>query len=112
MTPFVQVRELHRRVAPFVLLPLLVTACSGVGYRLARDWFGFHRDQVHWLMMIHEGEWLGSALEPVFVLLNGYYTATVHAPSLLRAMMCLPCQRQPCTQHAPHQALPILRSAV
>ena len=71
MTPFVQVRELHRRVAPFVLLPLLVTACSGVGYRLARDWFGFHRDQVHWLMMIHEGEWLGSALEPVFVLLNG-----------------------------------------
>ena len=65
-----QVRELHRRVAPFVLLPLLITVCSGVSYRLARDWLGFDRDQVHWLMVVHEGEWLGQELEPVFVLLN------------------------------------------
>ena len=64
MTLLVRVRELHQRIAPFVLLPLFVTVCSGVGYRLARDWFGASREQVHWLMTLHEGEWLGPTLEP------------------------------------------------
>ena len=70
MTLLVRVRELHQRIAPFVLLPLFVTVCSGVGYRLARDWFGASREQVHWLMTLHEGEWLGPTLEPVVVLMN------------------------------------------
>ena len=70
MTLLVRVRELHQRIAPFVLLPLFVTVCSGVGYRLARDWFGASREQVHWLMTLHEGEWLGATLEPVVVLMN------------------------------------------
>jgi hypothetical protein len=70
MTFLVRVRELHQRIAPFVLLPLFVTVCSGVGYRLARDWFGASREQVHWLLTLHEGEWLGPTLEPVVVLMN------------------------------------------
>ena len=70
MTLLVRVRELHQRIALFVLLPLFVTVCSGVGYRLARDWFGASREQVHWLMTLHEGEWLGPTLEPVVVLMN------------------------------------------
>ena len=70
MTLLVRVRELHQRIAPFVLLPLFVTVCSGVGYRLARDWFGASREQVHWLMTLHEGEWLGPTVEPVGVLRN------------------------------------------
>ena len=70
MTLLVRVRELHQRIAPFVLLPLFVTVCSGVGYRLARDWFGASREQVHWLMTLHEGEWLGPILEPFVVLMN------------------------------------------
>mgnify|MGYP001364756353 FL=1 len=70
MTLLVRMRELHQRIAPFVLLPLFVTVCSGVGYRLARDWFGASREQVHWLMTLHEGEWLGPTLEPVVVLMN------------------------------------------
>jgi len=72
MTLLVRVRELHQRIAPFVLLPLFVTVCSGVGYRLARDWFGASREQVHWLMTLHEGEWLGPTLEPVVVLMNAF----------------------------------------
>ena len=59
MSLLARLRELHRSVAPFVLAPLLVTVFSGVRYRLARDWFGASRDQVHWLMVVHEGEWLG-----------------------------------------------------
>ena len=68
MSLLVRVRELHRTIAPLVLLPLLTTVCSGVAYRLARDWFGVEREQVHWLMTLHEGEWLGATLEPVVVL--------------------------------------------
>ena len=69
-SPLVRARELHRTLAPWVLMPLLVTMTTGVSYRLARDWFGCSREQVHWLMVMHEGEWMGSSLEPVFVLLN------------------------------------------
>ena len=66
-----RIRQLHRWVAPFVVLPLLISLTTGVGYRIARDWGGLTRDQVHWLMSLHEGEWLGPRLEPVVVLLNG-----------------------------------------
>ena len=65
-----QLRALHRRVAPIVVLPLLLTVTTGVGYRLARDWFGMDREAVHWLMTLHGGEWLGGTVEPVVVLLN------------------------------------------
>ncbi len=65
-----QARQLHLWLAPWVTLPLLITVFSGVSYRLARDWGGFSRDQVHWLMVLHQGEWLGQRAEPVVVLLN------------------------------------------
>jgi len=65
------VRKFHRTVAPIVLLPLLVTVTTGVVYRLSKDWFGLSRDQVHFLMTLHEGEYLGPTLEPFYVLLNG-----------------------------------------
>ena len=65
------IRRLHTAVAPIVVLPLLLTVCSGMAYRLLKDWGGLGRDQVHWLMVLHEGEWLGPAAEPLYVLLNG-----------------------------------------
>lgn len=64
-------RKLHRLLAPIVLLPLFVTVTTGVAYRLGKSWFGLSRDDVHFLMVIHEGEYLGQQLEPVYVLLNG-----------------------------------------
>ncbi len=65
------VRKWHSTLAPIVLLPLFVTVTTGVTYRLSKDWFGLSRDQVHFLMTIHEGEYLGQTLEPFYVLLNG-----------------------------------------
>ncbi len=65
------IRQLHRQLAPFILLPFLITALTGVAYRLGKSWFGLSRDQVHFLMVIHEGEYLGKTLEPLYVLLNG-----------------------------------------
>ena len=67
----VRVRRLHAALAPIVLAPLLLTAASGMAYRLLKDWAGLSGDQVHWLMVLHEGEWLGAAAEPIVVLLNG-----------------------------------------
>lgn len=68
-------RELHRTLAPVVVLPLLLTVSTGLGYRLLRDWGGLGRDQAHVLMALHEGEWLqhwlGQGGETVYVLLNG-----------------------------------------
>ena len=73
LTPqrFNQLRRFHGAVAPFVLAPLLLTVCSGMAYRLLKDWAGLSRDQVHLLMVLHEGEWLGQTLEPFYVVLNG-----------------------------------------
>ncbi len=70
-----RLRELHGSVAPLVLLPLLITVSSGLSYRLLRDWGDLPREQAHWLMVLHEGEWLqrwlGSQGETLYVLLNG-----------------------------------------
>ncbi|MEO0842853.1 MAG: PepSY domain-containing protein [Cyanobacteria bacterium J06643_5] len=66
-----QLRKLHLTIAPVVILPLLITVSTGVVYRISKDWFGLSRDQVHFLMVLHEGEYLGKTLESVYVLLNG-----------------------------------------
>jgi hypothetical protein len=70
-----RLRLWHAAVAPVVLLPLLLTVASGLGYRLLRDWGGLGRDRAHIRMTLHEGEWLktwfGPPGETVYVLLNG-----------------------------------------
>jgi len=64
-------REWHRRLAGIMIIPLIVTAITGISYRLSKDWFGFTRDEAHFLMVIHEGEYLGDELKGIYVLLNG-----------------------------------------
>jgi uncharacterized iron-regulated membrane protein len=70
-----RLRRWHGALAPFVLLPLLLTVATGLGYRLLRDWGGLERDRAHLLMVLHEGEWLqrwfGRPGETIYVLLNG-----------------------------------------
>jgi len=70
-----RLRQAHAWLAPVVLAPLLLSALTGVGYRLLRDWGGLSRDQTHPLMVLHEGEWLhawvGPLGETLYVLLNG-----------------------------------------
>jgi hypothetical protein len=64
-------RQLHRTLAPIVMLPFAITALTGMAYRVGRAWFGLPKDRVHFLMSIHEGEYLGDTLRPFYVLLNG-----------------------------------------
>ena len=39
-------------LAPWVFLPLFISAITGLLYRLAKDLLGYSRDQVHWLMSL------------------------------------------------------------
>lgn len=65
-----QVRRWHGRLGPVLLVPLLNSAVTGSAYRIGKDWFGLQRDQVHWLMVLHEAEWLGEAGKTCYVLLE------------------------------------------
>ena len=63
-------RQFHKLLAPWVFLPLFISATSGLFYRILKDLFGYSRDEVHWLMSLHEGEWLGDKGELIYVILN------------------------------------------
>ncbi|MBD2690792.1 PepSY domain-containing protein [Anabaena catenula] len=64
-------RKIHRQVAPILFIPLLLSALTGIGYRLGRSWFGISKDTGKIFMNIHQGTFLGKPLEPVYVSLVG-----------------------------------------
>ncbi|MEA5582032.1 PepSY-associated TM helix domain-containing protein [Nodularia harveyana UHCC-0300] len=66
-----QFRKLHRQVAPLLFIPLLLSALSGIGYRLGRSWFGMSKETANIFMAIHQGSYLGKPLVPIYVLLVG-----------------------------------------
>jgi hypothetical protein len=64
------IRQLHRKIAPIIFLPLLLSALTGVSYRIGKSWFGLSEEFGDAMMFIHQGTWLGSQLRPFYVLLN------------------------------------------
>ena len=64
------IRQLHRKIAPIIFLPLLLTALTGVSYRIGKSWFGLSEEFGDAMMFIHQGTWLGPQLRPFYVLLN------------------------------------------
>ena len=70
MNFFSNSRQFHKALAPWVFLPLLISSITGLLYRVLKDLLGYSRDQVHWLMSLHEGEWLGDNGELIYVLFN------------------------------------------
>ena len=63
-------RQFHKAFAPWVFLPLFLSGITGLFYRVSKDLLGYSRDEVHWLMSLHEGEWLGDNGELIYVILN------------------------------------------
>ena len=63
-------RQFHKAMAPWIFLPLFISAITGLFYRISKDLLGYSRDEVHWLMSLHEGEWLGKNGELIYVFLN------------------------------------------
>lgn len=66
-----QLRKFHRKIAPIVFIPLFLTAFTGMTYRLVRSWLGISEDKAEILISIHQGEFLGKPLAPIYVLLVG-----------------------------------------
>jgi hypothetical protein len=64
-------RTLHRKSAPIIFIPLFLTALTGIAFRLGRTWFGIPDDVAEWFLVIHQGEFLGQMLVPIYVLLMG-----------------------------------------
>ena len=63
-------RQFHKTLAPWVFLPLFISALTGLFYRVSKDLLGYSKEDVHWLMSLHEGEWLGDNGELIYVILN------------------------------------------
>ncbi|MBW4574982.1 MAG: hypothetical protein KME08_06820 [Aphanothece sp. CMT-3BRIN-NPC111] len=62
-------RQLHRKLAPLVFIPLGVTAVTGVAFQMATSWFNLEEEKVLFLLDIHRGNYPG--LEKVYPVLNG-----------------------------------------
>lgn len=65
-------RWFHRIVSMVLVLPLAVTALTGMGYRLSQSWLGWTKDDAKWLMDIHQGTLMfGRDYRVYYVLLVG-----------------------------------------
>lgn len=64
-------RRFHRFLVPITFIPLILSAVTGVGYRLGKAWFGLPNDQVAFLLKIHQGSYLGPTFRAFYVLLLG-----------------------------------------
>jgi len=61
-------REFHQKLSSFTILFVGISATTGVLYRWARNVFGFEKESVGWLLMVHEGGYL----ENLPVLYSGF----------------------------------------
>ena len=66
-----QLWKLHRKIAPIIFIPLFLTAFTGIAYRLGRSWMGLSEEKADILLIIHQGEFLGEPLVPIYVLSVG-----------------------------------------
>ncbi len=64
-------RKFHRLLAPWLVLPLLLTLVTGVSYRIGRAWLGISKETGGKMMDIHTGAWLGTTGSVFYVILMG-----------------------------------------
>jgi uncharacterized iron-regulated membrane protein len=64
-------RKIHRIAAPIIFLPLAVSTVTGLIFRIGRAWFHMSDEVGDVLLNIHQGEYLGDFLMPIYVLLVG-----------------------------------------
>ena len=77
MKTLINSRQFHKALAPWVFLPLFISSITGLLYRVSKDLLGYSREQVHWLMSLHEGEWLGDNGELIYVISVSYTHLTL-----------------------------------
>ena len=64
-------RVWHRVLGGALLLPLMVTAVTGILYKIGEEWFGLREETADFLMTIHEGGWLGKNLKVYYTVVLG-----------------------------------------
>lgn len=64
-------RTFHRRVSPWIFALLIVSAVTGMGYRVGRAWFGMTKPTGDAIMNVHTGSWIGPWAAPFYILLVG-----------------------------------------
>lgn len=65
-------RKLHRNFAPWLIIPLLVTLSTGIGYRVGKAWFGLDGKIANRLMDVHTGEWMGEIGSMIYLAVTGF----------------------------------------
>jgi uncharacterized iron-regulated membrane protein len=66
------VRWFHRIASIVLVLPLAVTALTGIGFRLTQSWLGWPKERAQWLMDVHQGTLLlGKDYRLYYVLFTG-----------------------------------------
>ncbi|BAY53082.1 hypothetical protein NIES2134_118350 [Thermostichus vulcanus NIES-2134] len=63
------VRRLHRQLAIALFLPLGLTTCTGLAYRLGRSWLNLSKDFGKAMMAIHTGAFLGEWFSVLYMFL-------------------------------------------
>jgi uncharacterized iron-regulated membrane protein len=111
-------RQLHRKSAPILFVPLFLTAITGVAYRVGRTWFDIPDTVADFFMTLHEGRFLGQALVPIYVLLVGLGLLGLLATGIVMVLKRKPTTGQPKKDTrwvhrilAPIAFLPLLLSA-
>ncbi|BAQ64297.1 PepSY domain-containing protein [Geminocystis sp. NIES-3709] len=66
-----QFRTIHRKIAPIVFIPLILIAFTGISFYIFTNWFGFSEEKGEIFLVIHQGEFLGDQLKPIYVVLAG-----------------------------------------
>lgn len=65
------IRTFHRVAGPWIFVLLIVSATTGMIYRLGRAWFGMTKPTGNAVLDVHTGEWINPAVGPYYVALVG-----------------------------------------
>jgi hypothetical protein len=66
-----QPRVLHRIVGAVFLLPLALSAITGIAFKVGQDWLHLPDSTLGLLMSLHQGSWLGTTIRPFYILAIG-----------------------------------------
>jgi len=69
-TPLGYLRQIHRFVAPVVILPLIITLITGSLFQIA--FLMGKQDSFYWMLDIHKGKFGNFNLEMVYPFLNAF----------------------------------------
>lgn len=87
-----RIRQLHRRLVPIMVAPLLLTVLTGTLFQIAE--LTENEDNFEWLLEIHKGEFGVINLEVIYPFLNGFGLLLLTASGVIMWWTSRPRKRQ------------------